>query len=336
MRTIVSCMVCAAFMALESNGAAHIEAGTTVQDEAIAVALDAGLSQDSYLAMSYGIAAEQMLNDAFEARAKYFADTATVIKHLSNGDIRNVPCMEPIPNMPKESYLRFSRRMKLSMYVPNEPIPTYGKMYGETNAFLHLLADMERKVGRPLVMNGDHASIYKDQFDPQLVSYSAWPLGIAIHSSGSYAEEVSHFFNSMHPRMISRVYKGNWSTPDNARVTIWNEYISALRGVKVYAFAHGVNLNESHITYTSVIGQDGSSTSVENVGTPKFDVFWNLVKDEVDVWTTNGRWPIATNSYILLLAYKEAISHEGKDTDNAAYRRFREMCRDFNIARMVL
>ena len=90
------------------------------------------------------------------------------------------------------------------------------------------------------------------------------------------------------------------------------------------------------ICYSSVIGDDGSSTSVENVGTPKFDVFWNMVKDDVDLWVVNRRWPMATNSFILLLAYKEALSHEGKDTDNAAYRRFREMCRDFNIARMVL
>lgn len=87
----------------------------------------------------------------------------------------------------------------------------------------------------------------------------------------------------------------------------------------MYAYSLGYNLNNPPV--------DGVCT---------FDVFVNAIKGKFEKWRQESRWPIATNAMVLLLAYEEAKGNEGLGTDNAAYRRLRQLCRDNNIAKMVL
>ena len=76
------------------SAATHLEVGRTVQDEAVAMAIDEGLNQIKYLSMAYGEDAQKMLDDAFTARGSNFVEGVEVVKQYSNGDIRNVPCVE--------------------------------------------------------------------------------------------------------------------------------------------------------------------------------------------------------------------------------------------------
>ena len=144
-------------------------------------------------------------------------------------------------------------------------------------------------------------------------------MGCAIHEDDAYAEEVAHFFNFVDPRAKRNNFKGTWSSTDYEKVAKWSEFLSALRGLKVYAYSLGYNLNDAPV--------DGVSS---------FDAFVNAIKEKFEKWRQESRWPIATNAMVLLLAYEEAKGNEGLGTDNGAYRRLRTLCRDNNIAKMVL
>lgn len=320
----------------ETYGVSHMTVGKTAQDEAIATAIDEGLTQDRYLALSYGSSAGQMLEEAYAARSEYYVEGANIIKHLSNGDIRNVIIGEPNPNgtTNRMSYLSLNRKMKNVFLKTGDPTPISGRMFGVTNAYEKLLAAFRARAGMPVKAKGD-VSPYLE-FDAQGASYSFWPLGCAIHSCDAYAEEVSHYFNSCDPRSKPVTYKGTWSSPDHERVSSWNELLAALRGLKVHAFASGINLNESNLTTQQVVDENFVTNTVVVAGTPRFDTYYQLVEPQIATWVENNYCPLPTNSYVLLLAYREAISHEGKETDNSAYRRLREICRNFKIAKLVL
>lgn len=323
----------ASLMALAVGGT-HIDAGATLQDSAIATALEEGLTQSKYLALSYGAKGNEMLQEAIKARAEYYIESVGVITKLSNGDIRNIPCEEPLPNgtIKKTSYIKFQQKVRRAFFNPNDVTPYSGAMYGEQNAYVTMFDNLEKRVGLKIKTKGD-VNVYKD-YDTKKVSYSFWPLGCAIHSNNSYAEEVAHFYNFCDPRKTIRAYKGEWSKTDFLKVSRWNEYLSALRGCKVHAFSKGINLNESHIT-TKIEETDDGPKVVEVIGTPKWDEYYNSVVGELDSGEKLGT-TISVNAVVLLQAYKEALSHEGKETDAPHYKRLRELCRNFKIARMVL
>lgn len=313
----------------------HKEVGVSMQDEAIANALDDGITQESYLTMFYGTNSQAMLDAAFDARAEYFVETGAVLKHLANGDIRNITCGEYGAKRPKQAFLRIAQRMKSSFFSPNEKIPCGGRMFGITNAFDYLVETMRTKTGKEIRFKGA-PSLFKNTYDANGTSYAFWPLGVAIHDNGGYAEEVAHFFNSMPPLDKPMVCKGTWSSPDYQKVTVWNEFIAALHGVKVHAYANGINLNIYNVTTREETDGDGNTTTVEVPDTPQFDIYYALVSPQIEGWVSSGIFPISQNAFVLLMAYREALSHEGKETDNAAYKRFREMCRNHKIAQMVL
>lgn len=313
--------VAAALASVVVFAAGHLEVGLTLQDEAVAMAVDEGLTQGRYLAMSYGEDAQKMLDAAFEARGSRFAEGANSVRHFAKGDIRNVPCLEDTAKpQAKPAYMRFMKRHRFVMFNPEMATPVAGRMYGTTGAFTELINDMKSRSGRPVVISGEGKSQFRDVLDPKGISYSFWPLGCAIHAPDAYAEEVSHFFNFMDPKIAPRSFKGTWSTTDMAKVAKWNEFLSALRGVKVYAYSIGYNLNDAPVDDVSV-----------------FTAFFNVIKGKMSQWSSGSvKCPLATNAYVLLLAYEEAAGNEGMGTDNGAYKRFRELCRNPEIAKMVL
>ena len=301
------------------SAATHLEVGRTVQDEAVAMAIDEGLNQIKYLSMAYGEDAQKMLDDAFTARGSNFVEGVEVVKQYSNGDIRNVPCVEQVKGVKQEEYLKFVKRNKKAFFTPDEATAVSGKMFGNQDAFNALLVGLQEKINKPILLTGEGKRQFRDEFDPKGKSYSFWPMGCAIHADDAYAEEIAHFFNFVDPKARRNNFKGTWSTPDYEKVAKWNEFLSALRGVKVYAYSLGYNLNNPPV--------DGVCT---------FDAFRNAIKGKFEKWRQDSRWPIATNAMVLLMAYEEAEGNEGKGTDNAAYRRLRTLCRDHNIAKMVL
>ncbi len=336
MKITMATMMATALCAFVAYCEPHKGVGVTAQDEAVATAIDEGLTQAKYLALAYGEDAEEMLADAFAARGAYFTEGGEVVRHLADGDIRNVPCIEKVKGFKAGSFLKFKNRNKSAMFKPTDITPVSGRMYGVSNAFDTLMFALRERLKRDILVTGQGKSNFRDEFDPQGLSYSFWPLGVAIHSNDAYAEEVSHFFNFTDPRKKSAMYKGTWSSPDYAKVSMWNEYVAALRGVKVHAFALGINLNESHFTTQQVVDEHGVTNTVEVAGTPRFDTYFATIEPNLDAWVAASYSPVATDAFVLLLAYREAKQNEGKETDNAAYRRFRELCRNFNIARMVL
>ena len=307
-------VVIGAILAANVFAAEHVQVGVTAQDEAVAIALDDGLTLPKYLSMSYGQDAQKMLDDAFEARGSNWVEGVAYVKQMSKGDIRNVPCNEPLAKSSPKSYLQFLKRNKSATFTPDEIVPVSGRMYNEHEAFDTLVNRLVKKVGKPVVFSGEGKSRFKYKFDLEGTSYSFWPLGAAIHSADSYAEEVAHFFNFVDPREKPNRFKGDWSSPDYAKVARWNEFLSALRGVKVYAYSVGYNLNDAGM----------------------FDTFFAKVKNDIAVWKQGTQRPMATNAIVLLMAYEEAISHEGLESDHSAYRRLRTLCRDNYIAKMVL
>ena len=313
--------------------AAHVEPGTTIFDEATALVLDGGMTHEKYLEMSYGNLASEMLDAAFEARAAMYIEDTDVIRHLANNDIRNVPCYEPNAKT-KASYIKVFKYMKNAAFKPDMTIPVSGKMYGVTNAFENLVFQMNQRTGLEIRIRGDMGKY--TGLDAQEKSYSFWPLGVAIHSRDAYAEEVSHFFNFCAPNYRIVRYAGAWSSPDYATVSDWNEFIAAYHGIKVHALSLGINLNDSHITYENVTDDNGETQTVPKIGVAKFDTYFAAVKDSLDGWITNGKSPIPTNSVVLLLAAREALSHVATPQYSKADDRFLNLCRNFNVSRMVL
>jgi hypothetical protein len=301
------------------SAATHLEVGRTLQDEAVAMAIDEGLNQTRYLSMAYGEDAQKMLDDAFTARGSNFVEGVEVVKQYSKGDIRNVPCVEQVKGLKQEEYLKFAKRNRSALFSPDEAVAVSGRMYGNPEAFNALLAGLQSKLKKPILLTGEGKREYRDVLDPNEKSYSFWPMGCAIHADDAYAEEVAHFFNFVDPKARRNNFKGTWSTPDYEKVAKWSEFLSALRGVKVYAYSLGYNLNNPPV--------DGVCT---------FEAFRNVIRGKYEKWREESRWPIATNAMVLLMAYEEAVEHEGKATDNAACRRLRTLCRDHNIAKMVL
>ena len=315
----IAMLVSMAMAAGVLSAATHVEVGRTLQDEAVAMAIDEGLTQARYLAMAYGEDAQKVLDDAFEARGSNFVEGVEVVKKYSKGDIRNVPCVEQVKGLKRTEYIKFVKRHKSALFAPDEPTAVSGKMFGNQEAFNQLLVGLQAKVNKPILLTGEGKRQFRDEFDPDGKSYSFWPLGCAIHEDDAYAEEVAHFFNFVDPRAKRNSFKGTWSSADYEKVAKWNEFLSALRGVKVYAYSIGCNLNNPPV--------DGVCT---------FEAFRNVIRGKYEKWREESRWPIATNAMVLLMAYEEAVEHEGKATDNAAYRRLRTLCRDHNIAKMVL
>ena len=315
----IAMLVTMAMAAGVLSAATHLEVGRTLQDEAVAMAIDEGLNQTKYLSMAYGEDAQKMLDDAFTARGSNFVEGVEVVKQYSKGDIRNVPCVEQVKGFKQEEYLKFAKRNRSALFSPDEAVNVSGRMYGNPEAFNALLAGLQSKLKKPILLTGEGKREYRDVLDPNGKSYSFWPMGCAIHADDAYAEEVAHFFNFVDPRARRNNFKGTWSTPDYEKVAKWSEFLSALRGVKVYAYSLGYNLNNPPV--------DGVCT---------FEAFRNVIRGKYEKWREESRWPIATNAMVLLMACEEAVEHEGKATDNAAYRRLRTLCRDHNIAKMVL
>ena len=297
--------------------AAHLEVGLTPQDEAVALAIDEGLTQDRYLTLCYGEDAQSMLDAAFETRGSNFVEGVAFVRKMSGGDIRNVPCVESTKTRP--SYMQFMKRNQGAVLKPGDTVPVSGRMYGQTNAFNVLVSKMSAKVGKAILLTGEGKHTFRDEFDPTSQSYSFWPLGCAIHEPDAYAEEIAHFFNFKDPRVPPRSFKGEWSDPDYAKVAKWNEFLAAYRGVKVYAYSLGFNLNDAPIG-----------------GVNTFDAFYNAIQGKLKAWRDGKSCPLANNAYVLFLAYGEAKAAEGLESDNSAYRRFREICRDNQIAKMIL
>ena len=306
------------FISVAAFCVTHLEVGLTPQDEAVALAVDEGLTQDRYLTLCYGEDAQAMLDAAFEARGSNFVEGVAFVRNKSNGDIRNVPCVE-IGGKVRPSYMQFLKRNRGAVLKPSDSVSVSGQMFGQPNAFNALVSLLSAKVGKPIALTGEGKHIFRDEFDPAGRSYSFWPLGCAIHKPDAYAEEIAHYINFKDPRQPPRSFKGTWSNEDFEKVAKWNEFLSAFRGVKVYAYSLGFNLNDEPV--------DGVSA---------FDAFYNAIQGKIKQWQDGKSCEIATNAYILLLAYAEAKAAEGTETDSSAYRRFREICRDNSVASMVL
>ena len=320
MKRMMAC-IAAAGVAAAAVGETHRESGATPQDEAIAAAMDEGLTQARYLA-AYGDGAAAMLEAAFEARAAFFQEDKEFVKHVSRGDIRNVPCIEPSPGLAKglPSYLAFASRNRTVLYSPERAVPVSGAMFGETNAFDRLVNALRGRTGKDVVVTGKGKSAYREKYDREGTSYTFWPLGCAVHDRGGYAEEAAHFFDFADPRVAPAAYKGPWSSPDFQRVTLWGELLAAMRGVKVFAYGMEFDLN----------GEDIEGVSM-------FAAFFNMNRSRMQKWRSGEKaCPLAENALILMLAYEEAEGNEGKDTDNAAFRRLRTLLRNNGIWKMVL
>ena len=321
MKKLYATMVAvSAISATAFAGMPHAEVGATAQDEAVATAIDEGMTQAKYLALAYGAGAEKMLADAFDARGSLFVEGGAVVRTLAEGDIRNVPCIEKVDGASAESFAKFKARNKSAFFKPTDVTNVSGRMFGVSNAFDTLMFSFRDKIKKDIVVTGEGKSAYRNELDPKGISYSFWPLGVAVHSSDAYAEEVAHFFNFVNPRTPVRNYKGNWGNADFAKVSKWNEFLSAMRGLKVYAYSLGYDMNAEPSETQSI-----------------FESFYAAIRVNMDRWIAHEKpCPLAINAFVLLLAYKEAAEAENTANDSAVYKRLRNLCRDNNIAKMVL
>lgn len=204
----IAMLVTMAMAAGVLSAATHIEVGRTLQDEAVAMAIDEGLNQTKYLSMAYGEDAQKMLDDAFTARGSNFVEGVEVVKQYSKGDIRNVPCVEQVKGFKQEEYLKFVKRNKKVFFTPDEATAVSGKMFGNQDAFNVLLGGLQEKIKKPILLTGEGKRQFRDEFDPKGKSYSFWPMGCAIHADDAYAEEIAHFFNFVDPKARRNNFKG--------------------------------------------------------------------------------------------------------------------------------
>lgn len=260
---------------------------------------------EDYARLFYGNGWSFQVRRALYERALDFYEPMNQVCREAYMDFRNIPCLPP-----GEARSRWNvwtaRYGAPHLCRIMFPVVT-GRMYFCTNATPAILEAFSDAIGhRVTIPETSLAGCL--EYDCATNSYCLYPIGIAIHRSDDACEEFRHFHNFCFP--IRRDFCEGFETPGVRSVTSWNEFAAAFAGLKVDAWAMGIDF-----------GVAGGALSYVNA----------VMADDSDLSKLSARVP--KNSRRLFAAFVEAMNGDGRNPD---YRKIVDWFMSDSVGRKVL
>lgn len=260
---------------------------------------------EDYARLFYGNGWSFQVRRALYERALDFYEPMNQVCREAYMDFRNIPCLPP-----GEARSRWNvwtaRYGAPHLCRIMFPVVT-GRMYCCTNAAPAILEAYSDAIGhRVTIPETSLAGCLEN--DSATNSYCIYPIGIAIHRAADACEEFRHFHNFCFP--IRRDFCEGFETPGVRSVTSWNEFTAAFAGLKVDAWAMGIDF-----------GVAGGALSYVNA----------VMADDSDLSKLSARVP--KNSRRLFAAFVEAMNGDERNPD---YRKIVDWFLSDSVGRKVL
>ena len=279
--------------------------GATDDQDRRMMAVARNCTGEDYARLFYGNGWSFQVRRALYERALDFYEPMNQVCREAYMDFRNIPCLPP-----GEARSRWdvwtARYGAPHLCRIMFPVVT-GRMYCCTNAAPAILEAYSSAIGHKVAI--PEASLAGCcEYDSATNSYCLYPIGIAIHRADDACEEFRHFHNFCFP--IRRDFCEGFETPGVRSVTSWNEFTAAFAGLKVDAWAMGIDF-----------GVAGGALSYVNA----------VMADDSDLSKLSARVP--KNSQRLFAAFVEAMNGEGRNPD---YRKIVDWFLSDSVGRKVL
>lgn len=279
--------------------------GATDDQDRRMMAVARNCTGEDYARLFYGNGWSFQVRRALYERALDFYEPMNQVCREAYMDFRNIPCLPP-----GEARSRWdvwtARYGAPHLCRIMFPVVT-GRMYCCTNAAPAILEAYSSAIGHKVAI--PEASLAGcREYDSATNSYCLYPIGIAIHRADDACEEFRHFHNFCFP--IRRDFCEGFETPGVRSVTSWNEFTAAFAGLKVDAWAMGIDF-----------GVAGGALSYVNA----------VIADDTDLSTLSARVP--KNSQRLFAAFVEAMNGDGRNPD---YRKIVDWFLSDSVGRKVL
>ena len=279
--------------------------GATDDQDRRMMAVARNCTGEDYARLFYGNGWCFQVRRALYERALDFYEPMNQVCREAYMDFRNIPCLPP-----GEARSRWNvwtaRYGAPHLCRIMFPVVT-GRMYFCTNATPAILEAFSDAIGhRVTIPETSLAGCL--EYDSATNSYCLYPIGIAIHRSDDACEEFRHFHNFCFP--IRRDFCEGFTTTGVRSVTSWNEFAAAFAGLKVDAWAMGIDF-----------GVAGGALSYVNA----------VMADDSDLSKLSARVP--KNSRRLFAAFVEAMNGDGRNPD---YRKIVDWFLSDSVGRKVL
>ena len=260
---------------------------------------------EGYASLFYGNGWSFQVRRALYERALDFYEPLNQVCREAYMDFRNIPCLPP-----GEARSRWNvwtaRYGAPHLCRIMFPVVT-GRMFFNTNAAPAILEAFSDAIGHRVTIPETSLAGCRE-YDSATNSYCLYPIGIAIHRSDDACEEFRHFHNFCFP--IRRDFCEGFETPGVRSITSWNEFTAAFAGLKVDAWAMGIDF-----------GVAGGALSYVNA----------VMADDSDLSKLSARVP--KNSRRLFAAFVEAMNGDGRNPD---YRKIVDWFLSDSVGRKVL
>lgn len=260
---------------------------------------------EDYARLFYGNGWSFQVRRALYERALDFYEPMNQVCREAYMDFRNIPCLPP-----GEARSRWNvwtaRYGAPHLCRIMFPVVT-GRMYCCTNAAPAILEAYSDAIGHRVTIPETSLDGCLEN-DSATNSYCIYPIGIAIHRADDACEEFRHFQNFCFP--IRRDFCEGFTTPGVRSVTSWNEFAAAFAGLKVDAWAMGIDFGVAGgaLSYVNAVMADDSDPSKLSTRVPK-------------------------NSQRLFAAFVEAMNGDGRNPD---YRKIVDWFLSDSVGRKVL
>ena len=279
--------------------------GATDDQDRRMMAVARNCTGEDYARLFYGNGWSFQVRRALYERALDFYEPLNQVCREAYMDFRNIPCLPP-----------GEARSRWNVWTARYGAPhlcrimfpvVAGRMYCCTNAAPAILEAYSDAIGHRVTIP-DASLAGCREYDSATNSYCLYPIGIAIHRADDACEEFRHFHNFCFP--IRRDFCEGFTTPSVRSVTSWNEFAAAFAGLKVDAWAMGIDF-----------GVPGGSAEYVDA----------VLSSDPDLSGLSARVP--KNSQRLLAAYLEA--RLGGD-ESADYTKIRTWFESDSVGRKVL
>lgn len=279
--------------------------GATDDQDRRMMAVSMNCTGEDYARLFYGDGWSFQVRRALYERALDFYEPLNQVCREAYMDFRNIPCLPP--GVARSRWNVWTERYGAPHLCRIMfPVVT-GRMFFNTNAATAILEAFSDAIGHRVTIP-DASLAGCREYDSTTNSYCLYPIGIAIHRADDACEEFRHFHNFCFP--IRRDFCEGFTTPGVRSVTSWNEFAAAFAGLKVDAWAMGIDF-----------GVAGGALSYVNA----------VMADDSDLSKLSARVP--KNSRRLFAAFVEAMNGDGRNPD---YRKIVDWFMSDSVGRKVL
>ena len=279
--------------------------GATDDQDRRMMAVARNCTGEDYARLFYGDGWSFQVRRALYERALDFYEPLNQVCREAYMDFRNIPCLPP--GVARSRWNVWTARYG-APHLCRIMFPVVaGRMYFCTNAAPAILEAFSDAIGHRVTIPETSLAGCRE-YDSTTNSYCLYPIGIAIHRADDACEEFRHFHNFCFP--VRRDFCAGFETPGVRSVTSWNEFTAAFAGLKVDAWAMGIDF-----------GVAGGALSYVNA----------VMADDSDLSKLSARVP--KNSRRLFAAFVEAMNGDGRNPD---YRKIVDWFMSDSVGRKVL